>query len=406
MKLSNLNFRAVCWIVLVAALLIILFFYLKQDSRGPQYGQEPNSTTFSTAANGFALLYEVLDESNYQVRRSLQKSSPPLKETELLIITDPILSLKNKPSLIKHPNIFLILPKWEPILNPLKPSWLMFPIPSSTEDSDKILTAFLGQNFQGQIVQKPAVPGWIVNPFGKLKPTVVTPAQLLNSPDITPVIADEDGILLGQYRDVDRTVWILTDPDVMNNHGLEDGQNLPLTLAVLNSLGGSGTLVFDDPTQEPIKVPLNLDNPFTFPQIITILLTVLSAVCLFYSSGSRFGPPYVPEDSVDFGRRKLIDNSARLLERSGHHKVTLLNYLKIITKPLGKTLHAPPGLSENKLYNWLDDYDPLFGLKNILETVTNANPKTPEARLVAWAKTVYVWKARVESGSESGRQHN
>jgi hypothetical protein len=390
-------------LVIVGLILITVYARSRKVSN---YGYLPNNSSVSVSAVGYALFYELLNKNEFKVRRAMRSEPIETGPNELLVLTDPDFSIQTKPEILAQPNVLVILPKWSYNTELFKPNWvaLVHPLPvillsqGLSRATVPDLKTVKGVGKLGKLT---------VNPFGpELEPTFEQPVWLVNSPLIVPVLANEEGVLLGLYRDKTRSVWILADADLVANHGILKGQNLELALSFMDRIAPGQAVVFDESrdlsgAQKVEEEP----GEALFPDLISYILLGLTSLMAVFAAG-RFGPILETDEETYFGRRRLIENSSRLLERSGCRKVTVVNYLKMVIKSLAKIRHAPPGLTENELYDWLDRLEPKFELKKFVNEVRGARANTPEARQLFWAKKIYAWKARVESGSKSSRQHN
>ena len=51
-------------------------------------------------------------------------------------------------------------------------------------------------------------------------PNIVEPTQLIRGDPLVPIVGSADGMLIGEIADRNRKIWVLSDPDVIANHGL------------------------------------------------------------------------------------------------------------------------------------------------------------------------------------------
>jgi hypothetical protein len=182
---------------------------------------------------------------------------------------------------------------------------------------------------------------------------------------MTPLVGGKDGILLGEIEDEGRKIWVLSDPDVLSNHGIVRGDNAAFMLAVVDELRSWN----DAPLDAPIIFDQSIHGfreqrgslltlLFSFPFVIVTALTCVAAALLLMSGTGRFGAPIVPKPALDFGKANLIANSARLLDYAGHHAEALERYIRMTLRSTARALRAP-GFSESKhgdsaLSEWLD----------------------------------------------------
>ena len=80
---------------------------------------------------------------------------------------------------------------------------------------------------EGDLVREPGPEGpWRTGSF-RARPALGAP-QLVRSTELQPHIACEHGVLLGRAGGDRGRVWVLTDPDILANHAIANGQNAAL----------------------------------------------------------------------------------------------------------------------------------------------------------------------------------
>src|SRR5262249_57616087 len=83
------------------------------------------------------------------------------------------------------------------------------------------------------VVREEGTIQWTTNELG-LVPNVRTPLQLISGSGLRPVIASEKGMLVGELVERNRRVLVLSDPDVIGNHGLAPAGTPALPVALIN----------------------------------------------------------------------------------------------------------------------------------------------------------------------------
>jgi len=188
---------------------------------------------------------------------------------------------------------------------------------------------------------------WTPNTIG-FDPTLPENVQLIQSGEITPLVGTSDGMLLGEIELSDRKIWVLSDPDVLSNHGIVNGDNAAFMLAVVDSLrvwnnpSPDAVLIFDGTVHgfQPWQAsPFSL--LFRFPFVVVTILSCIAAALLVLAGMSRFGAPASVKPPLDFGKANLIGNSARLLDYAGHHPEVLARYIGMTLRYAANALRAP-----------------------------------------------------------------
>jgi hypothetical protein len=284
-------------------------------------------------------------------------------------------------------------------------------------------TVALVADDRGGVFRREWPEEWPVNPWS-VAPGGSGVVQLMRSEAMRPIVGDGDGMLAGEIiegemSDGDRKIWVLSDPDVLSNHGLLKGDNAAFMVTLLDSLrmwnndDPGAPIVFDEALH---GFQVTRDSPFKalfrLPFGIVTFLAFCAAALLALTGSQRFGAPRRasgPGASLDFGRANLIDNSARLLDYAGHHAVVLRRYVRMTIHFAADRLHAPGGLSEPALTAWLDRIGNARGARRsctaILASVTgpDADRRLRDenlSRLFESAGEIHRWKREILGDSE------
>ena len=132
----------------------------------------------------------------------------------------------------------------------------------------------------------------------------------------------------------DQTVLILSDPDLLNNHGLRLGQNAEIARDVLLSAAGEGSLVIDysrdnwlASPEEPIRRERTWADLLRFfqPPFLAIWLGgAMTLALVLWRSFRRAGP--VIRGASEGGKLQAIRARARLMRLTGQDGALLADY--------------------------------------------------------------------------------
>lgn len=162
-------------------------------------------------------------------------------------------------------------------------------------------------------------------------------AQLFDRRSIPPQCVELAGAPAGALliRCEDETRFhLLSDPDLLNNHGLAQGRNADAALALIRYLRGSievrpvyidtdakllGDSTATDEGRDYERSAGDLARLFDWPlSAIWAVMLVTTLVCL-WSGSIRFGPPRRSDgDHIALAKTAAIDATARLLRLSGN----------------------------------------------------------------------------------------
>jgi hypothetical protein len=394
---------------------LVAYFLSDSTSKGdaPSSIQLFTPSSTSVAALGNAIFYEILKENGFKPHRAFRGEDFTPDHNQLLIAPDPIISIiLNKNILQKSPLTLIILPKYSIAPDESKPSWLSYALlRQSVWDLTRIAKA-LDLPLTGKVVFTPPPKAW-PQTYKSLKPTLVNRSQLIVDSNLTPLIAAPEGILLGELNNNNRKIYVLADPDLLANHGLGLGENLALSLALIRDITPpSLDVIFDEPLialKKARKNPDGSSRPFDLPSFEEALIyghVILAALIAALAAGGRFGPPKRPKDLLpEFGRQKLLINSAHLMVRPNHQKALTINYLNMIGAAAAQARRLPRGLSDSAIRARLERVDPTFSLNHFYNEVERLTYPTAK-HCLKWAKDLYDWKARLTRGSETTRKHH
>ena len=229
-------------------------------------------------------------------------------------------------------------------------------------------------------------------------PPDLAEAQLAESSDLDPVVASGDQVLVGTWQS-HRRVLVLTDPDLISNHGLKRGANAALAVAMVEMLREGHRPVIFDETLHGLEARPNLFvELFRFPLLLTVVQAALVLVLLLWAGAGRFGAP----------RREapgLIDNTANLLLFGGHSRSMLSRYLATTLREAGRALQAPEGLGDEELRGWLAKVARRRGVSVDLESLREEvralerGKRADRARVLPLARRVHRFRKEILDGS-------
>jgi hypothetical protein len=240
------------------------------------------------------------------------------------------------------------------------------------------------------------------------------PVQLIGNSKMTALISSPDGILLGEIREGNRRIWVLADPDIIENHGIGAADNATLAVDIVDQLRGNDGPIVIDETIHGFRgsgtSPLALSTAFPFS--LLGIHALAAVVLLLWATIGRFGAPARMKPVFAADKRALIANTAALIDQGGHHAAMLRRYGQVNVQEAARALRAPRGLSEAALIAWLDRAGKSRGLKTQIgdlsrETVNSTPNGSPKnlTRAFARARAMYFWKKEIVDGF-AGRKRN
>jgi hypothetical protein len=389
------------WIVAAVLTFAVSLYFM---GNGGQGNDTVGPSTFSRSAIGYAGIADVLQRLDIPVVKSRYDSLGKLTAGSVLVIAEPLPGAKTEETmrtLLKADTILLVLPKWTGQPSKQKSGWLGEAEAWPTPDVNWALHLVAPQADVLEVDQ--AV--WTTNVLN-LAPSLEAPIRLMHGDRLQPLIGNADGMLLGRLTDRKRLIWVLSDPDVISNHGLARTGNAALAVATIMRLrSGSGSVVFDETIHGFITEPANpILLLFRFPFVMATIQAAIAIALLLWATLGRFGTPQPAPPPLSAGRQGLLENIATLIEFTGHQEVMVRRYVLETVRDVARQLHAPRELSTAALIGWLQRVGTARGvdtdcgaLIREAETLGESRRRNP-APLVRLARQIHRWKGEIIDG--------
>lgn len=375
-------------------------------------GSDPNKNTVSAGADSYSVsaighrgLVEILEKLDIPVLKS-RGDSAHKAEKGLLIIIEPTVS--DEPSkqrlrdLVKAaPRVLVVLPKWYGSAA-IGASWIDEAYLLPHAEIDDVLHSLglqyttsisrIGKEsmtFSGDVAASPVI---------RYNPQTVDVAG-----NITPLVRDHwDHALL--YRDhvagSEKYVYVLSDPDVLNNHGLRNPDNARFAINLIDQLREGGPVVIDEVIHGYAQAPSLLRTLFRFPLVLATMQVLICALLAIWAAMVRFGPKKAAPPPIAPGKDFLIQNTAALLRYGGHHANALQRYLVQSVAAVRHALHAP-ALAPTQLTTWLENVRKIRGgTISLIDLEREAQTADSPQRTVEVADRVYRWRMEMINGSQ------
>jgi hypothetical protein len=223
-------------------------------------------------------------------------------------------------------------------------------------------------------------------------------------------VSTDAGVLVGRLvRDDGSEVIIVSDPDLIANHGLARGDNAALALAVLAGLRPPGAVVVvDEALHGHVATPSLWRELFTFPLALATTSVLIALALLLWSAMGRFGRPRPDVRVLGDGKRSLIDNTAELTRLGGHAGHALERYLQATLQDVARALYAPTHLGSAETRTWLlraaqarqVGTDLVALEREVADIAAPASPRARKAeRALAVAARIHRWRQEMTDGS-------
>jgi len=411
--MSESPFRLRTGIVLAAVmgasfLAFVLWSTFKDDvTREKSWGAD----SYSRSALGHHLLVEILRELDIPVATS-QHATPRRAGTYGIHMVlepdetraedwDDFRSLPNYPE-----RAVFVLPKWKGVRDPELPRWVERVELRGEWEVSSVLGAL---GIDAELVRPESEGPWKAHrsALQGILPDLLRP-QLIDMyswGEFEPLISCPQGVLAGLIRSPDRTVLVVSDPDVFSNHGLSRGRNDYLAIALLETIrDGDGTYWIDETVHGFSSRPNVYRELFEFPLGLATLSALLCVVVLLWATLGRFGAPEPALPGTGAGTVYLVHNVAGLLLQGSHGVRALERYADACAVETGRRLHAPAGLDRDGLWAWLakieESRKPTHRHRALRDKISGL-PRRTGARapaVIALATDFHAWRQELIGG--------
>jgi hypothetical protein len=193
-------------------------------------------------------------------------------------------------------------------------------------------------------------------------------------------------------------LYVVADPDLVNNHGLRDPATARAALAMIERLNT------DEPDLVDFDLTVNglgaaqarsmLRLAFEPPFLAMTLALFVAALLAGLHGAFRFGPVRRPERAIAFGKAALVENSAGLIRLAGREARLGGAYADVVRQDVARAVHAPPGREAAETDAYLDRLGPRDGPSFSALAAELARARDRHA-LMAAARAMMRWKREV-----------
>lgn len=354
-------------------------------------GQDGRAHALSKSAVGYAgapILLKALGVP------AVVSRTRPLRGSDAVVILTPEAGLKPN-ELQAYPKgalTLIVLPKWIAAPDPLRRGYVRKVGAVAQADAYQALLASyapetrIGRAKGSSRSRLRAVVGSAFDPALDLALGPVDQLQTLSGPGWAPMLVDEQGrAVLAQSRK-SRSIWVLSDPDLINNQGLGNLNTARAAAAILETARqGERSIVFD--------VTLNgfergrglgrvmLEPPWLAATLIAVAATILMGLHAL----ARFGQPLRPGRVFALGSRALVDNSADMVRMARREHELAPAYAALIRS---QVVRASGHTGED----WLDDLAHRRGAASPGALAAEAQAAATCDDLKAVARKLYDWR--------------
>jgi hypothetical protein len=354
-------------LVLVAVLVLVsLATVIWLTIRAEDMQAEPSNGAdgYSASAIGHRGVIKILRNLDMPVVVSQSNSAIKAKNGLLVIaepvVTDDVSAARFREMVRGARRVLVILPKWWTTPASYHEEWASSVELVPTTDVTAVLDEL---GLRDAIVQR---AGAAIAPTGMPlddgtlpEVTIDHAAQTILHDELADRydIGEDGGAVMGAVSVGDTRVTVLADPDVMNNHGLDEGKNARFIVGLIDTLRAGGPVVFDEIAHGYTIEPSIWKLMFQWPLVLATLQSLICIICILVivaATVGRFGPPATTARPFGAGKDFLIRNTAALLRYGGHDAEALYRYYTVTVQQVRAVLHAPRDLDHAAMTAWLE----------------------------------------------------
>lgn len=352
-------FSARTAILLVIAGIVGFAAFLLLSAYAPDIrsGRDGRAHGLSTSAVGFRGVYALLEDTGADVQ--FVRDPALLDNTGLTILTlEPGSNAERIDALLYNGwgSMLIVLPKWGTL--PVdgesdRVQWYQSGIGGSVTSLLSDITAITVSTSNTPAGSR--LHSGMLNDVEFLTPDNL---QTISGPDLMPLMeTGKDEFVLAQITDTQ--LFILSDPDLLNNQILADPERARAALRLLAELNESDGPYWFELVANGFGGSRNLLTLAFEPPFLALTLCLLAAALLAgVQAMYRFGPAIRQQRAIAFGKRALVDNSAELLRLARREHLSSERYVAMTREAAVSAIGNPRNLSGEALDHWLDGLGP------------------------------------------------
>jgi hypothetical protein len=382
--------RAALAIIFTGVFTFSAFFVLSAYAPQLRQGTDGGTHALSKGATGFAFLGELLKQSGVDVMAP--RGVIPDTTGGVLVYTPQTFSAFEKaPPLDPYQITIIIAPKWETSPDPFRKGWVrkrgikpLQPVAFELDGTSYAAPLMRAEDKRNIIAEAAdAYGGVILNALSSRDIGDIDRLQYL--PDdkmFEPMIAAANGqTLIAKLKDA--PVYIISDPDLANTHGLATQTRARMT-AEFFAYARAGGPVFFDLTLHGIERTRNIVRLMLEPPFLAATLCILVAgLLLALKAAARFGPARATARPFEAGKVALADNSSALIRMAKREAAFGERYADLTRRRIAAAIGAPKGVNHetlDALINKIGEADDFTALADRVKNAGSAGELADAAR--------------------------
>lgn len=306
--------------------------------------------------------------------------------------------------------MILVLPKWHVTMSKEEEGWAATLDRMSESAPESILSQFDDPHISTLLVrQTGGAEGTTVRCSLSWQGGAMTfdtaPSQYLReTAAIEPIVKCPGGVLVGRrvlgHNEVGPELFIISDPDVLNNQGLDRADHAALMTQMLTRWLLADGIVIDETVHGYRRQAGLLYELFRFPLVLAVLQSMILLGVVLWAGALRFGKPLPERAGIESeGKGVLVDNTAKLLAYGGHSTDGLMSYFQQTLRAVADHYFMPIDLPEDELLGRLEKTSKARGieieLRAVRARVTRLSTSFNDEQAVKVARYLHHWRQKM-----------
>jgi hypothetical protein len=354
----------------------------------------------SKSSIGYAGMVTYLRGLRFPTRLERSRLNPDLNRT-VLVMTPPVdISAEEIASYPHTDPLVLILPKWQATGSRKGRGWVVV-------DSillDDTVSALIPEAWQGSGFRLASATGSksfdltyqsyvynVAEKFGR-SAQIERPRAIYGDDWFTVVAGPDGGALIAKNKN--RNVYVVADPDLMNNAGIANVNQARLLAYFFNDIGIEDKQIVFDLTlngmeRQPNLIRLLYEPPFLGASLCLMLGFILIAAQALV----RFQPARDPTRAFVMGKTALADNTAGLILMGQRETSLAMPYADLVRSQVMKALGIAPREDKAHVHATLDRASQMVGSQlRVSDLIETAERVATTQDLLQVSQRLQQWK--------------
>jgi hypothetical protein len=378
-------------IILVGVFSFAAFVTLSAFAPELSTGRDGRAHALSHSAVGFAGAVQLAGAAGHEVYVGRQ-THDDLRFQSLVVLTPEFQLTSDEFYNAWGATTLIVAPKWAAGPDPQHRGWV-------------VRLAALDPAMVSEMLSEVAPGIKLTQTEGSSRPTIqgqsvgaIEQLQTLSGDSVTPIVVDDAGrtILARLNRDDGAHVYVLSDPDFLNTHGLADRGRARIGMSILETLSEPGQTIVFDVTLNGLGADRGiLRMAFEPPFLGATIAMALAAGLLGWRAAARAGPAAPTRRAIALGKAALADNAAALLRLTGRERRLAPGYVRVVALQLVEELSGARR-DESEAVAWLDRLAAAHRLPVPFSVLAReaSEARTPMQMLEA-AQKLHAWKQEI-----------